>query len=78
MWIIDRIAPLARSHSMSSCAGYHTPIEDEVVNSINVDGECDLLSDLGPLTPRGDSIGANQVITFQLCTLFPSNCKTFY
>lgn len=56
---------------MSSCAGYHTPIEDEVVNSINVDGECDLLSDLGPLTPRGDSIVTNQVITFQLCTFFP-------
>lgn len=66
MWIIDRIAPLARSHSMSSCAGYHTPIEDEVV----VDGECDVLSELGPLTPRGDSIVTNQVITFELCTLF--------
>lgn len=51
---------------MSSCAGYHTPIEDEVV----VDGECDVLSELGPLTPRGDSIVTNQVITFELCTLF--------
>lgn len=48
---------------MSSCAGYHTPIEDEVVNSINVDGDC--LSDLGPLTPRGDSIVTNQVINFK-------------
>lgn len=55
---------------MSSCAGYHTPIEDEVVNSINVEGECDVLSDLGPETPRGDSIVTNQVNTFELfrCT----------
>lgn len=55
---------------MSSCAGYHTPIEDEVVNSINVDGDCDLLSDLGPLTPRGDSIFTNQVISFEFSTFF--------
>lgn len=29
----ETVAPLARTTSMSSCAGYHTPIEDEVAAS---------------------------------------------
>lgn len=29
----EPVAPLARTTSMSSCAGYHTPIEDEVAAS---------------------------------------------
>lgn len=30
-------APLARTTSMSSCAGYHTPIEDEVAGDLPLD-----------------------------------------
>lgn len=30
IFVIEGTAPLARTTSMSSCAGYHTPIEDEV------------------------------------------------
>lgn len=50
-------APLARTTSMSSCAGYHTPIEDEVAG----DGISDLPSDLGLLTSRGGSFLHTQV-----------------
>ncbi|XP_031619369.1 piezo-type mechanosensitive ion channel component isoform X2 [Contarinia nasturtii] len=50
------LAPLARTISMSSCAGYHTPIEDEVA----ADGICDLPSDLMP-TSRGGSMLNTQV-----------------
>lgn len=42
---------------MSSCAGYHTPIEDEVAG----DGISDLPSDLGLLTSRGGSFLHTQV-----------------
>ena len=50
-------APLARTTSMSSCAGYHTPIEDEVAG----DGISDLPSDLGLMTSRGGSFLQGQV-----------------
>lgn len=52
----EGIAPLARTISMSSCAGYHTPIEDEVAG----DGISDLPSDLMP-TSRGGSMLNTQV-----------------
>lgn len=49
-------APLARTISMSSCTGYHTPIEDEVA----ADGISDLQSDLLPIS-RGDGMVNTQV-----------------
>lgn len=44
---------------MSSCAGYHTPIEDEVAG----DGVSDLPSDLVP-TSRGEPLVNAQVVLF--------------
>lgn len=32
--ILDDLAPLARTHSLSSCTGYHTPIEDDENGSL--------------------------------------------
>lgn len=50
---------------MSSCAGYHTPIEDEVATTSAI-AEGDIGSDLpsdicGPFTSRGGSILQTQV-----------------
>lgn len=42
---------MARTISMSSCAGYHTPIEDEVA----ADGISELPTDLAPTT-RGSML----------------------
>ena len=57
---VEGTALLARTHSMSSCAGYHTPIEDEVAGSVINDGEVgsDVPSELYGfgLTPRGGSL----------------------
>lgn len=47
---------MARTTSMSSCAGYHTPIEDEVAG----EAVSDLPSDLG----RGQSFISTQVNQF--------------
>lgn len=52
----EGVAPLARTISMSSCAGYHTPIEDEVA----IDGINDFPSDLAQ-TSRGGSMLSTQV-----------------
>lgn len=57
-YFLEGNAPLARATSMSSCAGYHTPIEDEVAG----DGLSDLPSDLGLLTSRGGSFLHTQVL----------------
>lgn len=46
---------------MSSCAGYHTPIEDEVAG----EGASDLPSDLMP-TSRGGSLVNAQVVSLPL------------
>lgn len=50
---------------MSSCAGYHTPIEDEVVTSIIIEGDMvsELPSDNGVYTGR--SVSLNQVMNFR-------------
>lgn len=56
---LEGTAPLARTTSMSSCAGYHTPIEDEVAG----DGVSDLPSDIVP-TSRGGSLLNAQVVLF--------------
>ena len=34
--MIDKESLLRRVHSMSSCAGYHTPIEDEIIEGYGV------------------------------------------
>lgn len=44
---------------MSSCAGYHTPIEDEVVG----EGVSDLPSDLGSNSRGGSFLNAQVVVT---------------
>lgn len=51
---------------MSSCAGYHTPIEDEVVTSIIIEGDVvsELPSDNGIYTGRSGSLMYNQVMHF--------------
>jgi hypothetical protein len=55
-----------RRPSMSSCAGYHTPIEDEVAASVMVEGEVsDLPSDINGRGPsRNGSYFPTQVIFF--------------
>lgn len=55
-YLKEGTAPLARTISISSCAGYHTPIEDEVA----ADGISELPSDLAP-TSRGGSMLSTQV-----------------
>uniref|UniRef100_A0A336MKE4 CSON001936 protein n=1 Tax=Culicoides sonorensis TaxID=179676 RepID=A0A336MKE4_CULSO len=35
------VAPLARRMSLSSCTGYHTPIEDDVATSVLIEGDED-------------------------------------
>lgn len=59
---------------MSSCAGYHTPIEDEVATSVIAEGDggSDIPSDVGPFTSRGGSI-LTQVNNYNCSELFVEN-----
>lgn len=72
---LEGTAPLARTTSMSSCAGYHTPIEDEVAG----DGVSDLPSDIVP-TPLGGSLLNAQVVFssyFSCCFLILLQIKKY-
>lgn len=60
----DGTGPLARTTSMSSCAGYHTPIEDEVAG----EGVSDLPSDLG--SRGGSFLNAQVVVAISLSHFF--------
>lgn len=64
---------------MSSCAGYHTPIEDEVVTSIIIEGDVvsELPSDNGVYTGRSVSLGYNQVMSLKFLFLKTSDLKHF-
>lgn len=54
---LEGTAPLARTTSLSSCAGYHTPIEDEVAG----EGTSNTASDLGQVASCGGSTSNAQV-----------------
>lgn len=59
MNFIETAAPIARRMSLSSCAGYHTPIEDEMATSHLIEGEGDENgSEITGLDPRTSQRGS--------------------